>query len=287
MKSKLILGTVQLGLNYGINNSRGKPSRRQSYAILDYAVNKGIGYLDTAAAYGDSEKIIGGFHRDNGSTAFQIITKFHDSGKPFSQVVSDATDRLGVDQIDTLLFHSFSDYQNCRDQPLYDELLAEQGKTIGKLGVSVYTNEELEEIAKDDTVSVLQLPFNLLDNEKIRGSHLKSLSEKGKVIHTRSVFLQGLFFMNPKELPDKLTLLAPYLEKLQNIAEEAKIPLGALALQYVLNKPYISGVLFGVETLEQLKLNLRWLTIEVDPKIYTQIDDINVRQRELLQPTNW
>ena len=51
----MILGTVELGLDYGINNSEGKPSKMQAFELLDTAWNGGIRELDTAAAYGDSE----------------------------------------------------------------------------------------------------------------------------------------------------------------------------------------------------------------------------------------
>ena len=57
--SALSLGTVQLGLSYGINNADGKPSQETANAILDAALAGGINTLDTAGAYGDSEVVIG------------------------------------------------------------------------------------------------------------------------------------------------------------------------------------------------------------------------------------
>ena len=57
--SELSLGTVQLGVSYGINNQSGKPDRTQAFGILDTALTNGISALDTAAAYGDSEQVIG------------------------------------------------------------------------------------------------------------------------------------------------------------------------------------------------------------------------------------
>ncbi len=75
--SRMTLGTVQLGLNYGIANSEGKPDAEKAYAILDKAIDTGVKCLDTASGYGDSEKVIGswiknrGFNRD----AVSIVTK--------------------------------------------------------------------------------------------------------------------------------------------------------------------------------------------------------------------
>ena len=55
----LSLGTVQLGLNYGIHNDSGKPSLETSFRILNAAMEAGINTLDTAAGYGNSEEVIG------------------------------------------------------------------------------------------------------------------------------------------------------------------------------------------------------------------------------------
>ena len=40
--SALSLGTVQLGLSYGINNADGKPSQETANAILNAAIDGGI-----------------------------------------------------------------------------------------------------------------------------------------------------------------------------------------------------------------------------------------------------
>lgn len=55
----LVLGTAQLGGNYGIANTAVNFSIQQRNELLQYALSSGIGYLDTAPGYGDSESIIG------------------------------------------------------------------------------------------------------------------------------------------------------------------------------------------------------------------------------------
>ena len=62
-KNKLILGTVQFGLDYGINNKSGIPSSNIIKQILDYAMSNGIEILDTAEAYGISQQRIGQYHQ--------------------------------------------------------------------------------------------------------------------------------------------------------------------------------------------------------------------------------
>ena len=70
--SKFILGTVQMGLDYGINNSIGKISVEESFKILLKAYLSGITTLDTAEVYGEAHQLIGDFHRSHPEFKFQI-----------------------------------------------------------------------------------------------------------------------------------------------------------------------------------------------------------------------
>ena len=78
MENKLILGTVQFGLDYGINNTTGKLGTNQVLELLKIAYDHGIRILDTAEVYGNAHETIGDFHKKNGNSKFKIITKFPD-----------------------------------------------------------------------------------------------------------------------------------------------------------------------------------------------------------------
>ena len=68
------LGTAQLGLDYGIANFSGKPDKNSAFEILNQSVKSGVRYYDTAAAYGNSEEILGEYFASHNSDVF-IITK--------------------------------------------------------------------------------------------------------------------------------------------------------------------------------------------------------------------
>ena len=72
MNSKLILGTVQFGLNYGINNTIGKMSEDKVFELLETAYDLGIRTLDTAEAYGNAHSVISNFHKQS-KKRFNII----------------------------------------------------------------------------------------------------------------------------------------------------------------------------------------------------------------------
>jgi aryl-alcohol dehydrogenase-like predicted oxidoreductase len=287
MKNKLILGTVQFGISYGINNFIGLPSENTVHAILNQAYTSGITLLDTAAAYGLAENRIGSYHALNPNQHFVINTKFSkDTSITWLDSLVNSIQSMKIERIDTIMFHSFEAYQHNKSDlkkiyaigfPVY----------FKRIGVSLYTNEELEALLEDDLVTVVQLPFNLLDNQLKRGFIIERLRERKKEIHTRSCFLQGLFFMDEAKIPEKIASVKPFLRKLKRIADENEIDIGHLALQYALSKEYIDRVLIGVETIQQLEKNISWAEEKIDSEILNQIDLIDVIALETLNPSQW
>ena len=287
MKDKLILGTVQFGLSYGINNSTGLPTEDTVNAILDKAFDSGISLLDTAAAYGLAESRIGSYHKLKTNRRFAVNTKFSkDASITWLESLTNSINLMKIEQIDTIMFHSFEAYQNNK-QDLKNIYSIGATGYFKRIGVSVYTNEELETLLSDELITVVQLPFNMLDNEFLRMPILKKLKAAGKEIHTRSSFLQGLFFKDLDTIPANLKALKPQLILIRELANQHNVDVGHLALQYCLSKDYIDKVLIGVESLSQLDLNLKWSTEKIDVEIFKKIDAIIVNNIALLNPSKW
>ena len=285
MKQKLILGTVQFGLSYGINNAIGKPNSTVIAEILDTAFAQGIKLLDTAEVYGDAIEQIGLYHQTHPNT-FTILSKFKGS-KPgeLAGTAQAALNKLGVPFFEVYSYHSTADYQN--HAYLKTELKAL--KSVGlvrKIGVSVYTNEELKQASEDSIIDVIQVPFNLLDNNNQRGDYISQAHQNGKEIHTRSAFLQGLFFMENTAIPERLNPLKPYLEQLKRICLDASVSMQSAALSYAVCHPHIDRVLIGVDNKEQLMNNIAYLNC--NNAFSTLIDqEIHVTETALLNPSNW
>lgn len=287
MIHKLILGTVQFGMKYGINNSLGQPKQEEVHNILNAAYEAGISFLDTASAYGNAEELIGNFHLKNKAKRFKIITKFHCHVKEeATSIISSALERVEVEHIDIFLFHSFDEYLN---KPELIKTLKEKREKglIGKIGVSIYSNEEIEQVLSDRDIEVIQVPFNLLDNENQRGDILRKAKDHGKTIHTRSTFLQGLFFKSTNELPFYFNPIKSGLEKIKSIAQSSKISLPELALGYALSKYYIDGVLIGVDSVGQLNSNIKAAEKSLPEEVILAVDEILISDQSLLHPSNW
>jgi len=287
--NKLVLGTVQLGLRYGINNLKGLVTNQESYDILSIANDNGIKTLDTAADYGDSEIKIGNFISKQNKKSFEIITKFSKKeGVGWKKSLNNSLKKMNVPNVDIIMFHSFEAYINAKNNNEIDSILKFKGSLFNKLGVSVYTNDELKMLKTDENIEVIQSPFNILDNENIRGHILKALKDDGKIVHTRSAFLQGLFFMEHSQIPRKLMDLISPLKEINNIAEQNDFCVGHLALQYVLSKDYIDGVLIGIESIDQLQKNIQWAKTNIPFGVLEKIDKkIHIQNSALLNPSLW
>jgi uncharacterized protein len=285
MKNKIILGTVQFGLDYGINNTAGKPTEQKVFELLDYALHKDIKKLDTADAYGSATELLGNYNQFN-SSPFLINTKFKKDDLSIQKQLEVSLKSLKINQINTYFYHSFDDF--IKFPELLNELIELKGRNrIKKIGVSVYSNIELKFAIENFAVDVIQLPFNLLDNLSQRGKLLAEAKTKGKEIQVRSVFLQGLFFKNIEQLPNSIKSLKSYLEKIHIIAKEANIPMEHLALQYALQQEEIDYVIIGVDNIEQLQRNLSFSQITIPTGVIEAINKIIVKETELLYPKNW
>ncbi|MEO8934457.1 MAG: aldo/keto reductase [Xanthomarina sp.] len=288
--SKLILGTVQLGLNYGINNKSGKPTLEKAFEILHTAFNNGIRTLDTAEAYGSSQEVIGKFQKENPEKKFRIITKLaaNHSVKSNELIkhIGNSCKILNTDKLYGYMFHNYQSFKE--NTALYNELLlAKDLGLIEKAGISLYSNNEIENIIENyNNFDFIQIPFNLFDNESKRKIILEKAKAANIEIHTRSVFLQGLFFKDCKDIPEKLKPLAHYLETLESIKKSSGINTQTLALQYVLQKKYIDYVLIGVESVDQLMSNIE-LANSKESIPHEVIDAIQVKEENLLNPSNW
>ncbi len=288
MKDKLILGTVQMGLNYGINNNSGKISFENSCAILLKAFELGIETLDTAEAYGDAHKIIGDFHKLNPIKKFKIITKIpHGFNLDNIEIkVEQYLKDLEIETIDVLMFHSYETYlENNKNIDKFERLINKG--FIKSIGVSVYTNEQIESLLADKIITVVQLPFNMLDNINKRGKIIEKLKLSGKEVHTRSAFLQGLFFKETNDLSSFFYPLKVDLEKLKKLSEKYNVSISKMALAYSLNQNNIDQVLIGIDSKKQLEDNFLAFQYQLDAKLISEINTINIVNNELLNPALW
>ncbi len=254
MVSRMTLGTVQLGLNYGIANTEGKPDREKAYSILDSAIETGVNCLDTASGYGDSEKVIGSWLKEKNidRESLSIVTKFKLGDIDRDDVeynligsVERSLVALGTDYVDYLLMHDAAEYEKYAKQ--IDgtiKKLMKQG-CVKTAGASGYDYKGIKNIIENDMYTAFQIPANILDY-RITGTEAEEIL-KDKTVFARSVYLQGLFFMNVKELYGNLTEIIPFIKKIRNIADIYELSVAELAMGYVNSLNYVDSLVVGAD----------------------------------------
>lgn len=261
--STFSLGTVQLGLNYGISNTRGKPSLEQAFAILDRAVELGVNLLDTANDYGDSERTIGAWlsHR-RGLEQPKVATKIghlcFDSEQVLEQDIRSqiygCMERLNLSKIPVLMLHNFEEYARKPQwiRQIFQKLKDED--IIERSGVSAYSHHDYG-VAAQSGFDCIQVPLNIFDWRRIKDGSLERLSQGGVAVFVRSVFLQGLVFRDPEQLEPEMAWCRPVLSQFRTLCQEFGMRPEELAVSFLLTLPQISGLVLGCETVEQVEAN--------------------------------
>ena len=281
---KIVLGTVQFGVNYGINNSSGKVSNSEVCKIISIAHDKEIRTLDTSSAYGDSEIVLGKALAET-KLKFNIVSKYPKSDKSVRETFEQSLKNLGVKRLYGYLVHHFDFYQH--KTSIFDDM--RQLKTedkIEKIGFSIYNVDQLKELLdKDIQFDIIQFPYNMFDRQF--EPYMQELYKRNVEIHTRSAFLQGLFFKDTNTLSYMLKPLKPYLDTLHLYCTKRGITMEQLALGYVVSNEYVKGNLIGVDNHNQLNANIKVVSSGLSGEDVSFVKSLDVKDKALLNPVNW
>lgn len=272
-------------MNYGIANKIGKVLDNEIEAILNLAWSKGIDTLDTAKAYGDSEKKIGEYLIGKPESNWNIITKISTNGITLSNQIKDSVAKLTRNPT-IIMAHSAELFINKQFQ---NELAnAKERQIISRVGVSLYNKDEIYQVLKSlIKPDVIQIPMNILDTRLYRNRTLSQLHNKGIEIHIRSAFLQGLFYL-PKEMLDKsFSDAMPYLEKLEAIATESGLTLAELSLLWLISLEEVNKVIIGIDNAKQLQNHIQTLNKNVDASVFKKALSIHYDNENVLNPSQW
>ena len=257
MNERLALGTVQFGLEYGIANQAGRVGLREADRILSEAWACGIDTLDTAIAYGESEQTLGNIGVDKWNVVSKLPALPAGEGSVEEWVqgqVRGSLERLGVKRLYAVLLHRPDQLFEPQGQRLLAalELLKSSG-LAQKVGVSVYTPQELDRLYSLGHFDLVQAPLNILDRRLAETGWAKRLKSMGVELHVRSAFLQGLLLMPAPMRPVKFARWQPVWQEWERwLAEQRLTPLDA-CMRYVLSVPEVDKIVVGVDHVDQLR----------------------------------
>lgn len=276
--SKLALGSVQFGLDYGINNADGIVQFEEVKRILDVAFSNNIRTIDTARLYGNSEAVLGQLDLNN----WQIVSKFA-SNLDNSSIEVEFRSSIKNLQLKNLYgYIAHSAHILIENPRFWNQLksLKDQG-LVKRIGFSIYKTEQLEKLLDLGCIpDLVQVQYNLLDRRF--ETYFEPLKKLNCEIHTRSAFLQGLFFK--EEIPDYFLPIKSILKEIQflypNTFERA-----AFLLAFCLKNPFVDKVVIGVQSAKELQDNLDAL-LTFNPQVNSQLALPNF-DNEIVLPYNW
>ncbi len=291
MTAKLGLGTVQFGLDYGISNHSGQTPFEEVVKILTVAQNQNINFLDTAALYGNSEETLGKAILPEDS--FSIVTKtprFEGlviggaEVQLLQKVFHRSLERLKHSSVYGLLMHDSDDLFKGNGSLLYHQLedLKKEG-LVKKIGVSVYTGEQIDRLIDNFPVDLIQLPINVFDQRLIQDGYLKKLKKLNIEIHARSIFLQGLLLMDPEKLSPYFTGIKQHLLDYHSFIHDQGYTAIESAVGFILGLQEIDTVIIGVNNSQQLSE----ICLRAKPLSPENFCNFALTNEKILNPSNW
>lgn len=272
---KLILGTAQFGLNYGISQTSKAPdststglTTASAHNLLTLAQNNKISTLDTAYNYGDAESKIGQFHLQQAALStgsppalpFKVISKARhfteaisitsDHVKLLQAQVAQSLSKTQVNHFEAMMVHQLDDIQKPGGLQLWETLI--HHPSIKKTGISVYTQADIDWVVEHLDPDIIQLPFNILDQRLLLSGTLAQLKKRGIEVHARSIFLQGLLLMPIEMIEKKLPIATSAMQAFLSYCQHHDQTSLQTALQFACQQPNIDRVLIGVHSQSHL-----------------------------------
>ena len=290
---QLGLGTVQFGIDYGFFNEEGKVKQEKVQSLLKTAYEHGICVLDTAASYGDSEKILG--ETISEKYPFRVITKIPASKKEIihknnvayiRETFARSLKRLRLKRLAGLLAHDPGDLLKPGGDVIYDFMrsLKNEG-CVEKIGISACNGDEIDRLFQYFDFDLVQIPLNVLDQRLLKSGHIAKLAAKGIEIHVRSAFLQGLLLMPPDKINPYFTPVMPLLRRYRAFLREYDLSPVEGALGFIRAQKGPDIVLVGVLNNEQLMENINAFNIKLPST--SEYSNFSITREDIIFPFNW
>lgn len=289
INKKIIIGTAQWGLNYGLTQTDSKISSNELMKIINFLEKKKIYSLDASIMYGDAHSRISQFCNAD----FRVYTKFSvnldiSNEEEFRiKVQQDCTNSLsslGQARLEGIYIHNTGAIYDKKFKILADTMneIKMAQKNL-KVGISVYTKEDIETVLRFWTPDIVQLPMNIIDRRLVESGSLKLLKSRGVEVHARSIFLQGLLLRDLDNIP-------PYFQPWINIFRDFEkwclknnISKLQACVSNVENIPEIDKIVVGVDNYSQLDEILKIQP----PANYKKFGFQMQPNEDLLDPRRW
>lgn len=262
--SAIGLGTVSLGLNYGIEapHEFGRPDEIDALRLLWEAASAGINFFDTAPNYGESELLLGrALGKRQGcyfATKVSIpkdekgdLKAGAEIGEAIFRSIETSLRLLRREILDVVQIHNATPEVILQGEMTRALLKArEQGK-VRYMGASVYGEESALAVIESGSFEVLQVAYNVLDQQM--GQRVFPAAQKrGVGIIVRSALLKGALSPKAQWLPRRLHPLRLAAERTRHVLGGSWQSLPEAAIRFCLSTAAVSTTLIGARTTGEL-----------------------------------
>lgn len=256
--SALGLGTMRLP-NKG-TNANVPVDEEETAKMVEYAINKGINYFDTAWGYhdGESELVMGKVLKKYSREKFYLATKFpgYDLSNmdKVEEIFEKQLEKCQVEYFDFYLFHNVNE-KNIEQylDPKYgilDYLLKQkENGRIKHLGFSVHGSLEVTKRfleAYGQYMEFGQVQLNYLDYE------FQAAKAKVELLNEYNI---PIWVMEPLRGGKLVTLSEEHEKRLKECRPNEEII--AWAFRFLQTLPGVTMVLSGMSTMDQLEENIK------------------------------
>lgn len=290
--NKIILGGAQFGMDYGSSILSRKINFKNLSKILNLAYRNNINTIDTAAAYGVSEKQIGRYLSKNYKKKFKIYSKIpkinfieRKSSKTIASIIEESTHKslglLKISRLEGLAVHDCSNFFKKKKIFLKTIKFLKKKKKIKSFGISIYKPSELKKIYRLKEINFIQLPINILDN-RWNENFLNKIKKKGIKIYARSIFLRGFLFFKKKQIwsipnREKIKIKSKIKYLIKNFSKKNII---GITFAYLNSMPFLNGTVCGCNSFAQFKQinkyrSIKKLTLNQKNYLKSQFNFVN------------
>jgi aryl-alcohol dehydrogenase-like predicted oxidoreductase len=286
--SVLSLGTVELGLDYGIAlpGERLKPSEAEAAELLRFALASGINLIDTAPVYGDSERIIGDAIGGRRSEYF-ISTKVPpDQPGAIRQIAEKSLANLRTSVIDIMMVHCRADELLPSAQTTSALRELQRDGLVRFLGASVYGPEAALATIRSGAFDCVQVGCSLLDRRPEEAVFAAAQREDVGIV-ARSVLLKGALSSRYLRLPESMAPLKGAVREVTEIAGAVE-RLPELAYRYLFGQNPPHTLLVGTARRSDVEDCIRYAEAgALDPATMRAIRALPAPDAYWLNPGNW
>ena len=287
---RLMIGTAQWGLNYGISNKDGQTNISEIKRILELARCNDVISLDTAKAYGSSEKIIGSLSNKctEVTTKIQIGCQKRNRKEiedDIRESVYDSYEVMGKKPLRGVLVHDPKNLGGRGQSTGWEVLQAmkAEGYIIG-IGLSIEDPSQAIYLSEEYNPDIIQMPMNVFDKRVVNSGALEGLKKRGVEVHIRSIFLQGLMLMNPEDIDPFFNPWKKNITDWQIYCQKRSMSRIEGALLPIIEEKDIDKFIVGIANYQQLKEILNAVN---NLKRKKSGKDFSVNDNELINPSKW